>query len=58
MFKSNLPAKTIPIALTLSRGNEIVAYVVPRSVANPESSDWAGLIARSTIIYKPKRNTH
>lgn len=47
----HLPRKTIPIAAALSRGNEIVAYVVPLSAAKPESSDCAGDIARS-----PKKN--
>lgn len=36
---SNLPRNTIPIACAFSRGNEIVAYVVPLSAAKPESSD-------------------
>jgi hypothetical protein len=36
----------IPIDWAFCRGIEIVAYVVPRSAANPESSDCAGLNAR------------
>lgn len=43
----HLPRNTIPIAAAFSRGNEIVAYVVPLSAAKPESSDCAGDIARS-----------
>ena len=48
----HLPRNTIPIAWAFSRGNEMVAYVVPRSAAKPESSDWAGDMARS-----PKNET-
>lgn len=40
----------MPIVDALSLGNDIVAYVVPRSAARPESSDCAGLIARSPKI--------
>lgn len=47
-----LPAKIIPIVWELSRANVIVVYMVPRSAAKPESSDWAGLIALSTMYEK------
>lgn len=40
----------IPIDCAFCRGIEIVAYVVPRSAANPESSDCAGLNARPENI--------
>lgn len=52
----HLPRNMIPIACTFSRGKEIVAYVVPLSAARPESSDCAGLIARSTETKKIIRN--
>lgn len=44
----------MPIACAFSRGSDIVAYVVPRSAAKPESSDCAGLIARSPARRKNK----
>lgn len=36
----------MPIDLAFCLGIDIVAYVVPRSAASPESSDCAGLNAR------------
>ena len=51
----NLPANVMPIFVVLSRGNVMVAYVVPRSGAKPESSDCAGLMARSTARENNKR---
>lgn len=52
----NSPANVIPIFVVLSLGNVKVAYVVPRSGAKPESSDCAGLIARSTAKIENKKN--
>lgn len=49
------PANVIPIFVVLSRGNVMVAYVVPLSGAKPESSDWAGLMARSTRFHGTDR---
>lgn len=48
LLHPNSPTNVMPILCALSRGSVIVAYVVPRSGARPESSDCAGLIARST----------
>lgn len=54
----HLPRNTIPIATAFSRGNEMVAYVVPLSAAKPESSDCAGDIARSPEKVKRKNEIH
>jgi hypothetical protein len=43
------PANIMPIACAFSRGIDIVAYVDDLSAASPESSDCAGLIARSPL---------
>lgn len=53
-YRKNSPRNTNPIACALSRGSDIVAYVVPLSAAKPESSDCAGDIARSPKICKSK----
>lgn len=50
-----IPESTMPIVDALSLGSDIVAYVVPRSAARPESSDCAGLIARSPISFRQKK---
>ena len=46
----------IPIDWAFCRGIEIVAYVVPRSAANPESSDCAGLNALPVMKKEMKKN--